>query len=320
MVRLHVKRSDTQEFLVDTTVEAEVSEVIKQVVELNNLKHKIERLRLEGGELAKYGPALSSEDQEELEEEEEKVSSQSGQEVTIDPTGRRSGDACSKELQEQLLKALDEAAAAGSQEQVAKKVALTHEGLLRAIDTVRGAVMSAYPQGLPPWDRVRQALEGTEQLAGTSRENDDLDPRTTELWFAGKQMLPGNKLSAHAGNQERSKLIVRVQKAGQSAPQREPAVDVATQQAMLSWYRKKQDEQERLAGEEADDYAHSRWADPQSLKTYFSGGYVEAIATKRDVQLEHLRVSARKHSDQITTLQICTHQSAQAGGPAKLAR
>ncbi|KAK9845531.1 hypothetical protein WJX84_010686 [Apatococcus fuscideae] len=40
-------------------------------------------------------------------------------------------------------------------------------------------------------------------------------------------------------------------------------------------------------------------------------------ATKRDVQLEHLRVSARKHSDQITTLQICTHQSAQAGGASQ---
>ena len=57
---------------------------------------------------------------------------------------------------------------------------------------------------------------------GLQREHDDLDPSTTELWFAGKQMLPGNKLSAHAGNQEKSKLIVRLQKAGQSAPQREP--------------------------------------------------------------------------------------------------
>ncbi len=28
---------------------------------------------------------------------------------------------------------------------------------------------------------------------------------------------------------------------------------------------------QRLAGEAADDYANSKWADPQSLKSYFSG-------------------------------------------------
>ena len=28
---------------------------------------------------------------------------------------------------------------------------------------------------------------------------------------------------------------------------------------------------QRLAGAEADDFANTRWADPQSLKTYFSG-------------------------------------------------
>ena len=92
---LAVQRSDTQEFLADTTVEAEVSQVVKQVVELNNLKHKIERLRLEGGELARFGPALSPEDQEELEEQEEKGASLSEEGLTIDPTGRRSGEGAS---------------------------------------------------------------------------------------------------------------------------------------------------------------------------------------------------------------------------------
>lgn len=61
------------------------------MVELNNLKHKIERLRLEGGELAKYGPALSPEDQEDSDGEEDKVPAQSDEGLTIDPTGRRCG-------------------------------------------------------------------------------------------------------------------------------------------------------------------------------------------------------------------------------------
>lgn len=76
----------------DTTVEAEVSQVVKQVVELNNLKHKIERLRLEGGELAKYGPALCPEDQEDSDGEVERIPTQSEEGLLIDPTGRRSGE------------------------------------------------------------------------------------------------------------------------------------------------------------------------------------------------------------------------------------
>lgn len=45
---------------------------------------------------------------------------------------------------------------------------LTKAALEEAIDNIRGAVMIAFPQGLPDWDLVRQALEGSEELAGTS--------------------------------------------------------------------------------------------------------------------------------------------------------
>ena len=45
---------------------------------------------------------------------------------------------------------------------------LTKAALEEAIDNIRGAVMIAFPQGLPEWDLVRLGLEGTEELAGTS--------------------------------------------------------------------------------------------------------------------------------------------------------
>jgi len=54
------------------------------------------------------------------------------------------------------------------QDQVANKVLLTKGALEASIDHIRGAVIIAFPQGLPEWDLVRQALEGTEELAGTS--------------------------------------------------------------------------------------------------------------------------------------------------------
>ena len=45
---------------------------------------------------------------------------------------------------------------------------LTKAALEEAIDNVRGAVMIAFPQGLPEWDLFRQGLVGKEVLAGTS--------------------------------------------------------------------------------------------------------------------------------------------------------
>ncbi len=54
------------------------------------------------------------------------------------------------------------------QDQVGRKVMLTKAALEEGIDNIRGAVMIAFPQGLPEWDLVRQAIEGTEELAGTS--------------------------------------------------------------------------------------------------------------------------------------------------------
>ena len=54
------------------------------------------------------------------------------------------------------------------QDQVERQVLLTKASLEEAVDHIRGAVMIAFPQGLPEWDLVRQAIEGTEELAGTS--------------------------------------------------------------------------------------------------------------------------------------------------------
>ena len=46
------------------------------------------------------------------------------------------------------------------QDQAAPRVATTEAGLLAALDEVRGAVLAAFPRGLPPWDPVRRGMEG----------------------------------------------------------------------------------------------------------------------------------------------------------------
>lgn len=264
-----MKRSDAEQFLFETTVEAPVKDTLLELVNIHNLQHKIQRLKLEGGELAKYGPAKHPDKQGIDTYSEGDV--EKGPHYNMDPTGRRTGNACSPEVAKVLVKTLEDAEAAAHKTQVEKKVALTVKMLQEAIDNIRGAVMICYPMGLPEWDLVRLELENRQDLSGTSYAADELDPATSTLWFAGKQMLPEKQLKDFVGRQERTKAIVKLQKQGQGPPVREPAVDAETQKAMLAWYHKKQTEEQKLTEDEDDSYVNSNWANPKSLKAHFSG-------------------------------------------------
>lgn len=44
------------------------------------------------------------------------------------------------------------------------------------------------------WDLVRENLECKEDLSGTQFAAEEMDPETSTLWFAGKQMLPEKHL------------------------------------------------------------------------------------------------------------------------------
>jgi len=264
-----MKRSDLEQFLYETTVEASVKDTVQELATIHNLRQKITRLKLEGEELAKYGPAKLPEKQGIDQYSETPV--EKGPFYNMDPTGRRTGNACSPDVSKVLIKTLEEAVAVASKDQVTKKVNLTKKMLLDAVDNIRGAVMICYPMGLPEWDLVRQNLEDTEDLTGTSFAAEEMDPETSTLWFAGKQMLPDKQLKEYLGRHEKTKAVVKLQKKGQGAPSREPVVDQDTQKAMMSWYYKKQEEQKKLAEDEDDSYASAAWANSQSLKAHFSG-------------------------------------------------
>jgi hypothetical protein len=55
----------------------------------------------------------------------------------------------------------------------------------------------------------------------------DLDPASSTLWFAGKQLLPDKPLSEYMGRNERTRAVVKLQKKGQGPPAREPVRDGA---------------------------------------------------------------------------------------------
>jgi len=264
-----MKRSEQEQFLFETTVEATVKDTVAALVEVHNLRAKIQMLKMEGEELAKHGPAKPI-DKQGLDEYSE-TPVEKGPHYTMDLTGRRTGNACSPDVAKVLLKSLDEAAAVAHKDQASKKVILNKTMLQDAVDTVRGAVMICYPMGLPEWDLVRMLLEDKEGDVGAQYGHEQLEADSSTLWFAGKQMMPEKKLSDYLGRHEKTKAVVKLQKKGSGAPAREPAVDADTQKAMMAWYYKKQEEQKKLAEDEDDSYASAAWASGKSLKAHFSG-------------------------------------------------
>jgi hypothetical protein len=62
------------------------------------------------------------------------------------------------------------------------------------------------------------------------------------IWFSGKEMQPGKKLSDYLGKNEKSKVIVKLQKKGKGAPGREPVVSEEEQKQMMAYFYRKQED------------------------------------------------------------------------------
>ena len=275
MVIIHCKyKGEEQQFLYETTVEIGVKDLIKELVEVHNLRLRIQRLKSEGDDLATHGPCKPPDKQgldEDIQAEADGVElPPRGPTYCKDPIGKRTGEAPVPQAQATLRKALDDAAAAASKKQVEAKHPLTKRELMEHIDLIRGAVMIAYPMGLPEYDPVRIDIEEDEKPSETPIGIDILD-ETAQLWWAGKQMLPGNKLSVHVGRNEKTKVVAKLTKKGAGAPQRENPITPEEHKAMLAYYHKRQEEMKHLEQNDEDDYTNSAWANSRALKNHFSG-------------------------------------------------
>lgn len=85
-----MQRSEQQQFLLDTTVEQLVKDTLREVALVHNLRQKICKLKLEGAELAQYGPAKQLDKQGIDTYAEDSV--EQGEFYKMDPTGRRTGN------------------------------------------------------------------------------------------------------------------------------------------------------------------------------------------------------------------------------------
>ena len=169
-----------------------MQETTAELAEISNLRGRIERLKLEGEELAKYGPAKHP-DKQGLDQYSEDFGNgpvEKGAFYCADPTGRRTGDACDPNVAKVLTKTLEEAAAMIHKSQVQAKVYMTRKALEDKIDEIRGAIMICYPAGLPEWDLMRHCVEGTEDLGAHSGARTCWSRRTPHCGSRGSRCCP----------------------------------------------------------------------------------------------------------------------------------
>ncbi|KAM4795484.1 cilia- and flagella-associated protein 298-A [Rhinophrynus dorsalis] len=281
MVRLHVKRGDESQFLFDSTVSVPVNELAEQITVIYNARLKIDRICSEMGELAEHGitlppnmQGLTDEQIEDLklkDEWEERCIPSGGSVFKKDEIGRRNGHAPSENMKKVLQKTMEEAKALISKKQAEANVCVTSEMVKDALDMLRGAVMIVYPMGLPPHDPIRMEFEGNEDLSGTQAGQMVIKEPDAQLWWAGKELQRNKKLSDYVGKNEKTKIIVKIQKRGQGAPAREPVISEEEQKKMMMYYYRRQEELKKLEEDEDNSYLNAEWADSNALKREFQG-------------------------------------------------
>ncbi|XP_053703404.1 cilia- and flagella-associated protein 298 [Synchiropus splendidus] len=282
MVQLHVKRGDESQFLLNTSVDVPLEDLIQQVAAVYNGRLKVERICGEMTELADHGVALPPNMQGLAEEQilelklrddwQDQCVPSGGAEPHKDEVGRRNGHAPNAQMKQVIRRTVEEAKALVSKRQVEAGVSVTMETVREALDLLRGATMIVYPMGLPPHDPIRMELEDRQDLSGTQASLQVITQDQCQLWWAARELQGGRKLHHYVGKNEKTKLVVKIQKKGQGAPAREPLVTEEQQKQMMLQYHRRQEELKKL--EAADDdhsYLDSQWSDRQALKRQFQG-------------------------------------------------
>lgn len=277
-MKLHIKRRNESRFLYETNTTAAINDVLKDVLNIYNGQLKVKRLCAEIEELSKYGIYVQPNMQGLLEEQikelkltdewSEKCSPHNGYVESKDSTGRRIGQAPTEQMAEVLNRTVAEARSAVSPEAIAADTCLTQANITDILQMLQGAVTVVYPMGLPPHDPISQKLKNEFDLQS---DPDAMDINNAQLWWAGKRLECGKKLESYIGKNEKTKIIVKLEKSDQGPPSREPALTEEEQKTLMLLAHKRQEELKRLEEDDDDHYLNSQWADKTSLKTSLHG-------------------------------------------------
>ncbi|CAE7943591.1 cfap298-a, partial [Symbiodinium sp. KB8] len=123
-----------------------------------------------------------------------------------DPSGQRCGAAPDAKAAETLQACARDASAYISKRQVETKQALSVAGCKEVVDNCRGAVMIAYPMGLPEYDPITLLMDFDTDLSATAIGQGMLDAETATLWWAGKEFHRDQTVGDRVGRNEKTKI------------------------------------------------------------------------------------------------------------------
>ncbi|KAH8305000.1 hypothetical protein KR059_001108 [Drosophila kikkawai] len=281
MVLLQVKRGDETLFLFETSINEQTDVVIRDLVAIHNGQLKIQRVCMEIEELAEHGTMLPSEmmglNEDQIEELKlkdawaDKCIPSGGFTFNKDPLLRRNGQQPSEAMQKVLAGAITDAKAMIDRKLAKSSKYLTLKTIEEAINLLRGAVTIVYPMQLPPHDTIRMEFTNTEDLTGTQASKEVIEPSKAQLWFAGRQILTGKLLKDYLGNNDKTKILVKLNKLGEGPPAREPVISEPIRRQMMAEAFRRQEELKKLEQDDDDEYLNSSWADSGSLKRQAHG-------------------------------------------------
>jgi len=260
MVLIVHKKDEEDQFLIEVKLTNSIGEIIFKLVEIQNARA---RLRLLSSEIEKFlNPTNhnSSCENNNNNGKTDNSTEKTKEEILLNITEKQ------KEL---LSRSISEAKAILAKIQVERKVLASLEELNSCFYDLKELIKQINPEGFPETHPISKTILEDEvtgmQLEGT------YDSESAVLWWAGKELLREEKLIKYIGHNEKTKLIVKLQKKDQGLPFRDLSRTSEQQREMLSYYYRKSQEQKKLEEDIDDSYLNSKWTDTKSLKNYFGG-------------------------------------------------
>ncbi|XP_054732007.1 cilia- and flagella-associated protein 298 isoform X2 [Anastrepha obliqua] len=252
MVLLQVKRGDENLFIYETNVGEGTTEIIRDITAIYNGRLKVYRICSEIEELIEHGTMLPPEmigltDEQILELKlsdiwSEKCVPAGGYVINKDPLGRRNGQRPQEKMREMLKKAMEDAKKIIEKKLVQARQPLNLKNVDEALNLLRGAITIVYPMQLPPHDIIRMEFTNTEDLSGTQASREVIESAKAQLWFAGKQVLPEKKLHEYIGMNDKTKVVVKINKHGEGPPSREAVLTEDIRKRMMAEAYRRQEE------------------------------------------------------------------------------
>lgn len=273
MVLLHVKGSDKiDQFIVEHVSTDTMNDITWNVIVLWNLRIRIRAVAEASKAMAKFGTLRPEAERGITDLQIFKESfPESVTNPMADPDGQRMGNAPPEHAAITLIRTADEALEAISENHAIQRKCLTIPQIEEHLKLLDGAITICYSNGLPEWDTLYELIEGKVDAPHWDLRK-IYDPEKAQLWFATKKLMRGQLLSKYAGNNEKTKIVIKIVKDGsRGAPVRESAIDEDTHKRMLSYWHKKQEMEKKLQDDDDDSYLTSSWADPRSYKRSFAG-------------------------------------------------